>query len=122
MPVPSAIVPSTVVNPNEAGQLRSEPPTFLEKSGVLLLGILGGWILLVSTVLILWFLTRHPVALSVSQMTMEQAREAIASQKLIEDQWRDSMTFVFDLTVTKTALPVVTLLLGYLFGRARANG
>jgi hypothetical protein len=33
------------------------------------------------------------------------------------NQGRDSLTYIFDLLVTKTAMPLVTLLLGYLFGR-----
>jgi hypothetical protein len=32
-------------------------------------------------------------------------------------QFRDPVGYVFDLTVTKTVLPIVTLLLGYLFGK-----
>jgi hypothetical protein len=41
----------------------------------------------------------------------------LAVHKAATDQFRDSVGYVFDLTVTKTVLPIVTLLLGYLFGK-----
>ena len=39
--------------------------------------------------------------------------------KSLVDQYRDTISFVFDLVVTKTILPLITLLLGYLFGKTR---
>jgi hypothetical protein len=40
--------------------------------------------------------------------------------KSATDQFRDSLSFVFDLMVIKTVLPLVTLLLGYLFGSKKS--
>jgi hypothetical protein len=31
------------------------------------------------------------------------------------------LTYIFDLLITKTALPLVTLLLGYLFGKGKSQ-
>jgi hypothetical protein len=44
----------------------------------------------------------------------------LAVYKQLCDQSRDSLTYIFDLLVTKTALPLVTLLLGYLFGKTKS--
>jgi len=50
-------------------------------------------------------------------LSTDQVKDALNIHKQALDQWRDSLTFIFDLLVTKTALPIVTLLLGYLFGK-----
>jgi hypothetical protein len=40
--------------------------------------------------------------------------------KTATDQFRDALNFAFDLMVTKTILPLLTLLLGYLFGSKKS--
>jgi hypothetical protein len=42
--------------------------------------------------------------------------------KQVSDQWSELLTRIFDLLVTKTVLPIFTLLLGYLFGKAKSTG
>jgi len=52
-------------------------------------------------------------------MNTDQIREALSIHKEFHQQWTESLTSIFDLLVTKTVLPLVTLLLGYLFGRRK---
>ena len=51
-------------------------------------------------------------------MSAAQVKDVLDVYKQIYDQYRQSLTDVFDLLVTRTVLPIVTLLLGYLFGKA----
>ena len=104
----------------DLGQVYLAPPTFLERWGVIFVAWVGFWILAVSTALIAYFIVKHPQPPVLAGLTADQSRDVLAAQKLVEDQWRESLTYVFDLTVTKTALPIATLLLGYLFGRGKA--
>ena len=104
----------------DLGEVHLAPPIFLERWGVIFVAWVGAWILAVSTALIVYFIVKHPALPILTGLTAEQSRDALAAQKLVEDQWRDSLTYVFDMTVTKTVLPIATLLLGYLFGRSKA--
>ena len=101
------------------GTVRIAPPSFLERWGFLFLAFFGGWIIVVGTILLVFFLTHQPAAPNLTGLSSEGVRDALSSYKLLEDQWRESLTYIFDLLITKTALPLVTLLLGYLFGKAR---
>ena len=101
------------------GEVKVLPPTFLERWGVVFLACGGGWILLVGTSLFLFYLWKQPPSANLSGLQGEALRDALAMHKEALDQWRDSLTFIFDLLVTRTVLPIVTLLLGYLFGKAR---
>ncbi len=113
------IVPKDLVGSIGAGEVESAPPTFLERWGVVFVACLGGWILLISTGMLIYFVLQRPAFPSLAGLTLEQTRSAIEAHKLAEDGWRDSLSYLFDLTVTRTTLPIVTLLLGYLFGRAK---
>ncbi len=104
----------------DLGQVYLVPPTFLERWGVIFVAWVGAWILAISTALITYFIVKHPQPPILAGLTADQSRDVLAAHKLLEDQWRDSLTYVFDLTVTKTALPIATLLLGYLFGHGKA--
>jgi hypothetical protein len=77
----------------------------------------GSWVLLVASGMLIYFFLHQPAPPSLSGLTPEQARDASSVFKQVNDQWRDALTYVFDLMVTKTVLPIVTLLLGYLFGK-----
>ncbi len=101
------------------GQVYVVPPTFLERWGVVFVAWVGGWILLVSTGMLVYFILQRPVFPSLAGLTADQIRGTAEAHKLAEDGWRDSVSYLFDMMVTKTALPIVTLLLGYLFGRAK---
>ena len=69
--------------------------------------------------MLIYFVLQRPAFPFLTGLTAEQIRSAIDARKLAEDGWRDSISYLFDLTVTRTTLPIVTLLLGYLFGRAK---
>ena len=101
------------------GDVHVVPPTFLERWGVVFVAWVGGWILLTSTAMLVYFVLQRPALPSLAGVTVEQIRGTVEAHKLAEDGWRDSVSYLYDLTVTKTALPIVTLLLGYLFGRTK---
>lgn len=103
------------------GELTIAPPTFLEKWGVLFVSAGGVWMLAVCIVM-LWYYLAHlslPPA-QTSTMAPEQYKTILDLHKTAIDQFRDSLSFVFDLMVTKTVLPLLTLLLGYLFGSKKS--
>lgn len=95
------------------------PPTFLEKWGVVLVACAGGWILPVASVLLVYFLWKAPAFPQMNQSS-EQMKDIANSYRSMHEQWRESLSYMFDLLVTKTVLPIVTLLLGYLFGRSKS--
>lgn len=99
------------------GAFTITPPTFLEKWGVVFVSVGGAWILFVCAGM-LWYYLSHlsPPPPQTAGMKAEDYRTILELCKTASDQFRDSLTFVFDLTVTKTVLPLLTLLLGYLFG------
>lgn len=105
------------ISATSAGEITIAPPTFLERWGVVFVAVAGAWILLVATGLLIYYLRDLPGMPPTSSLTADQVRDALAVHKQVADQWRDSVGYVFDLLVTKTTLPIVTLLLGYLFGK-----
>ncbi len=103
------------------GQFNIAPPTFLERWGVLFVSVGGFWMLSVC-VAMLWFYLTH-LSLPPSQTATTRPgdyRALMELHKSATDQFRDSVNFVFDLIVTKTVLPLLTLLLGYLFGSKKS--
>jgi hypothetical protein len=108
------------ISPTSAGKISLGPATFLEKWGIVFVAWAGGWILLVGSGILIYFLRHQPALPSLAGLTAEQAKEVLNLHKQLYDQWRDSLTYIFDLLVTKTALPLVTLLLGYLFGKGKS--
>ncbi len=122
-PKASTIVVSpadVAISPTTAGKISLGPATFLEKWGVLFVACAGGWILLVGSGILIYFLGHLPAQPSLAGLSAEQAKEVLNLHKQLYDQWRDSLSYIFDLLVTKTALPIVTLLLGYLFGKGKS--
>ena len=117
---PNPPVQRVSVSEQEAGSIDIVPPTFLEWWGVVFVSCAGGWIPLVGSGLLIHFLRNQPAIPSFAGLTAEQAKDALSVHKQLFDQWRDSLTYIFDLLVTKTALPLVTLLLGYLFGKGKS--
>jgi hypothetical protein len=99
------------------GDLSISPPTFLEKWGVAFVAVGGVW-MLCECVAILWYYLHHlpPPPVQISGLSSDQYKANLDLHRVATDQFRDSVSFVFDLTVTKTVLPLLTLLLGYLFG------
>ena len=112
--------PDTVtVSSANVGTFQTVPPSFLERWGVVFLAWIGGWILLTGSVICAYYLWKQPPSPSLASLTPDQAQAILSTHKLLVDQWRDSLNYVFNLLITNTALPIVTLLLGYLFGRGK---
>jgi hypothetical protein len=94
-------------------------PTFLERWGIVLLACAGGWIILVGSAILTDYFLHQPAMPTLTGLSPDQVREALSIHKELHQQWMESLTSVFDLLVTKTVLPIVTLLLGYLFGKTK---
>jgi len=101
----------------DAGKARLHPSTFLEQWGSEFLAVAGVWVLLVCSAILVYFLCHLPAPPNLAGLTAEQAKDALSVYKQLVDQWRDSLVSIFDLLVTKTSLPIVTLLIGYLFAK-----
>ena len=81
----------------------------------------GVWVLSVC-VAMLWYYLSHlsfPPQLTTTVNTNDY-KTILDLRKTSNDQFRDSLNFAFDIMVTKTVLPLLTLLLGYLFGSKKA--
>jgi hypothetical protein len=103
------------------GNLSITPPTFLEKWGVVFVSVGGIWMLGVC-IAMLWYYLAH-LSLPPAQTTTikpEDYKALLDLHKTATDEFRDSLSFAFDLMVTKTILPLLTLLLGYLFGSKKS--
>ena len=99
------------------GQLTIARPTFLERWGVVFVSVGGLWMLGVCVAMMWYFLAHLSLPPIQTPATKPEDYKALLDlHKTATDQFRDSMNFVFDLMVTKTVLPLLTLLLGYLFG------
>ncbi len=107
------------VSVNSVGTLEIEPPSFLDRWGVIFLACFSLWIIVAGSIILVYALKTMPPDPALTGLNAEGVRDTLNAHKLLEDQWRDSLTSIFDLLITKTALPLVTLLLGYLFGRGR---
>ena len=101
----------------DAGSLAVVPPTFLEKWGVVFVSVAGAWMLIIAAALMVYYLTRLAATpAQASGLNAEDYTKLLTLHKTASDQLRESLNFIFELLVTKTVLPLVTLLLGYLFG------
>jgi hypothetical protein len=99
------------------GNLTITPPTFLEKWGVVFVSVAGLWMLGVCIAMLSYYLTHLSLPPAVTTTVKPEDYKALLDlHKTATDQFRDSLNFAFDLMVTKTILPLITLLLGYLFG------
>jgi hypothetical protein len=122
---PSSSSPETVTIPVAGsagfGELTITPPTFLEKWGVVFVSVGGIWMLAVC-VAMLWYYLQHlsPPPAQLPGVAPNDYRAMLELHKTATDQFRDSLSFIFDVMVTKTILPLLTLLLGYLFGSKKA--
>jgi hypothetical protein len=121
MPTPQG--PENIdISATQIGEITITPPSFLERWGVVFLACAGAWILLVGSALLIYFFWKQPPFPSMAAQTADQVTQALTVHKQLSDQWNESLTNIFDLLVTKTVLPIVTLLLGYLFGKAKSSG
>src|ERR1700722_587760 len=92
------------------GNLSIAPPTFLEKWGVVFVSVGGFWMLCVC-IAMLWFYLAHlelpPTQTPVTKI--EDYKLALDLYQKATEQFRNSLSFMFDLMVTKTILPLLTL-------------
>ncbi len=96
---------------------KLQPLSALQQWGVYFVVVVGGWILVVGLGVLAYAFHSHPQMPNIAGMGDAQAKDVLNNYKQLTDYWRDSLVIVFDLLVTKTTLPIVTLLLGYLFGK-----
>lgn len=106
------------IEPEQNGELEKlQPATYLERWNTIFVAAGLFWMLCVTTVL-LWYYVQHlPPTPSTAGLSAAQVKDALDTQKVVYDQYRQSLTDVFDLLVTRTVLPILALLLGYLFGK-----
>ena len=106
------------IEPAEAGSInRVQPASFLERWGTIFVAVGLIWMIGVATGLMVYFLMHLPQLPSTGGFSPIQVKDALDIHKQLYDQYRQSLTDIFDLLVTRTVLPIVTLLLGYLFGK-----
>src|SRR4051812_13809865 len=99
-PVQNVVVSSTGV-----GSVKIAPPTFLERWGVVFVAFAGGWILLAGTGILIYFLLKQPPFPNLAGLSSDQANGVLSTYKQLNEQWHDSLTYIFDLLITKTTLP-----------------
>ncbi len=75
--------------------------------------------LIFAGILLTYYLRHLPPAPPEAGLSVDQLKAALEQHRVVLEQYRDSLSFIFDLMVTRTVLPLITLLLGYLFGRAK---
>ena len=115
-----AVSPPTEKIPEFSGDaVRIAPPTFLERWGVYFVAVIVLWILAIGSWLLYAYLRHAPALPAATGLSPEQLKQAIAAHRELSSEWLAEFTPVFDLLVTKTMLPIVTLLLGYLFGKTK---
>ncbi|HVI07853.1 MAG TPA: hypothetical protein VND65_06120 [Candidatus Binatia bacterium] len=102
------------------GDLTITPPTFLEKWGVVFVSVGGAWMLLICVVMLWYYFAHLMLPPQPALVKPEDYKALLEAHKTAGDQFRESLSFAFDLMITKTVLPLVTLLLGYLFGSKKA--
>ena len=106
------------VSESAAGNVHDIRPTsFLEQWGTVFVSWGLVWMLVIASVLLTYYLLHLPQFPSLTTGTSAEIKDKLEIHKEVYQQYRDSIDNVFDLLVTKTVLPLVTLLLGYLFGR-----
>lgn len=90
--------------------------------GVVFVSVGGIWILLVCVGVLIYYLSNLslPPPLASGQKP-DDYKSLLDLHKTAGAQFQDSVVFVFDLMVTKTILPLLTLLLGYLFGAKKSQ-
>ena len=81
----------------------------------------GLWMLGVCVAMLRYYLAHLSLPPAVTSASKPEEFKAILElHKTATDQFRDSLNFAFDLMVTKTILPLITLLPGYLFGSKKS--
>ena len=118
-PIPDAAPATSPVTLYESsdGAISLQPATFLERWGTVFVAAGLLWMLAVTSGVLIYFVVHLPPLPSTAGMNSVDAHTTLTTHKEVYDQYRQSLTDVFDLLVTRTILPIVILLLGYLFGK-----
>ncbi len=107
------------VSESAAGSVHDiRPASFLEQWGTVFVSWGLVWMLVIASVLLVYYLLHLPQFPSLTSGSAAEIKDKLEIHKEVYQQYRDSIDNVFDLLVTKTVLPLITLLLGYLFGRS----
>ncbi|WP_419804438.1 hypothetical protein [Terriglobus sp.] len=123
MPEPTPLLPHvTRIEPEDKGQFKDlQPAPFLVRWNTIFVAVGLLWVFVVAASALVYYLWHLPPQPSVAGMSAAQAKETLDTYTQVYNQYRQSFTDVFELLVTRTVLPIVTLLLGYLFGRQAAS-
>ncbi len=105
------------ITEGQAGTANLAPTSYLERWNTIFVAVGLIWMLGVTTVLLVYYVLHLPPAPATAGLSPEQVKDALDTHKVLYDQYRQSLTDIFDLLVTRTVLPVIALLLGYLFGK-----
>lgn len=74
-------VQNVVVSPANAGVISIVPPTFLERWGVVFVAFAGGWILLVGSGILIYFLRNQPAFPNLVGLSPDQAKDVLSIHK-----------------------------------------
>jgi hypothetical protein len=83
---PAPQVENVKISPTNAGEISIVPPTFLERWGVVFVAFAGGWILLVGSGILIYFLRNQPALPSLAGLTADQAKDALSNYKQLYEQ------------------------------------
>ena len=80
------------VQPAAAGNVSIAPPTFLERWGVVFVACIGGWILVVGSGILIYFLRYQPPLPDMGRLTPDQAgtRLPLTSRSAINGETRST--------------------------------
>ena len=114
-------VPQTVIDVKDIGSAKAVKPSFMEFWGTIAFFILLG-LLICTSFYVMWKFNHVDLPMSLPGTDdPEKVRIAVANHKLINEEGHASLWDLFDLLMTKTAIPLITLLMGYLFGKRASS-
>jgi hypothetical protein len=113
---PQQVSPADILREGGAPQ-PVKAHSFIELTGAklaLAVGGLGGVVTLV--LVVYWVYTAPAVAIELKQGDPEKLRQMLELQKQLSDIHVESVIKIFDSVVVKCLLPLLTTILGYIFG------
>ena len=94
-----------------------KPHSFVEMTGAKLALAVGGLGAVVTVLLVgYWVLTAPIISIDLRQGDPEKIREVLDLQKQAADVHLENVVKIFDSVVVKCLLPLLTTILGYIFG------
>ena len=102
------------------GTLTRNKATEIEKWAFVLLCVTLGFVLLFCGFgLCDLFWKVEPALPAISGNNINEVQAAVNAHRLIAEEMRAPLAQAYDLLITRTLLPIATLLLGFLFGKSR---